>query len=655
MTKSEKREVELMESDIRLHRYLYYNKTARISDQAYDGLIERLKQLNPQSDVIVKEIGAPVPDDSGWQKATHSMRLSSLANAMSIDEFNQWVSRSMISGKVLVAEDKFDGLSVELEYDNGILSRAITRGDGKTGEDITINVKKMKYVQAQLKEKVVASIRGEIMLFKKDFDEINAEIIKNGEKPYANARNAAGGICKRFDGKYSDKLCVIVYDIVSKDVAFTYETEKMDYLSDVLGIVTANYKLLTAAGIIDLRQQYMSSLRDKLSYNIDGLVIKINNIQKQKDLGLHGNGDPKGQVAFKFDAKGVATTLNDIKLTVGRTGAIIPNAVIDPVNIDGSIIKAASIHNFDEVQRLKLGIGDQILVVKAGEIIPQIVEVIKSNGKPYQMPTQCPACGGPVEKGDGAILYCINDNCVGKEFRKVRHWIDVLKKRLSLDGIGISTIEQLYEKGMVKDPADFYKLTENDIANLDRSGDKSAKKIISGLTASKEMDLVTFLTALGIESLGETMAEVISDEYDLYELMDEVKESDLSKISGIGDSRAKDILDSLEQRRSLIEKLMQAGIKIKKASENINLVSNKLQGKSFQVTGAFSKVNPATDKSYKREEWYELVQSHGGAIGRVNKELNYLVAIKSNSNKIKKAATLGIQMISEDEFWKMIE
>ena len=645
-------EIKRLVNAIKLHRYLYYNKQPRITDQAYDGLIERLRQLDPTNEELLKT-GADPDEKNGWPKAEHTMRLSSLNNSMSIEEFRGWAAPHG-PGKIYVGEDKFDGSSLELIYDIGEYVQAITRGNGRRGDDISINAKAMKYVPATITDKSKLSIRGEIMLFKKDFQDINKELIAAGEEPFKNPRNAANGISKNFDGKYLDKLRFVAYDVISSDRTFSWETEKMDFLND-LGFVVATYKLLTAEAVIQLREQYMSSLREQLPYNIDGLVVKLNSITKQKELGLHPNGDPKGQSAFKFDARGVATTLLDIKPTVGRTGVITPNAVIDPVDIDGSKVKAASVCNYDEVKRLGLGIGDTILVIKSGEIIPKIVQVIKSAGKPIEIPTCCPVCHGPVVKEeDSAYLYCDNDECEGQEFRRLRHWVDVLKKRCGLDGIGTSTVEQLYEKDLIKDPADFYQLTVNDIADLDRSGEKSATKIVNSFTKTKEMDVVSFLAALGIPSLGPDLAEAITEEYDLYALLEEVSESDLLKISGIGDSRAHDVMQGLSQRRPLIDKLLKLGIKIKKV-EDVKVESTKLSGKSFQVTGAFTKTNPKTGKSYKREQWYEFVIANGGTISSVNKNLDFLVTIKNSGNKITKANELGIKMLSEDEFWKMVE
>ena len=653
MAKKNKALLERLVKAVRLHKYLYYNKhLPRISDQAYDALINEVKEIDPNH-VVLSEVGVE-PEENGWQKANHLAVMRSLANAMTIDEYTRWSSGSWTKGRCVVAEDKFDGLTIELIYEAGKFAQGITRGNGKVGDDITINVQKMMYFKPTIKDKIKASIRGEILLFKKDFDEINAELAAVGKKPFANPRNAASGICKRFDGKYCDKLRIVVYEIETQNVSFSFETEKMDYLSKACDMVTANYKLLSTSAVVQLRQTYMDGKRDDLPYMIDGLVIKANSIQNQKDLGYHGNGDPKGQIAFKFDARGMVTTLNDIKLTVGRTGVITPNAVIEPVNIDGSMVKAASIHNFDEVERLGIGIGDTIMVIKAGEIIPKITEVITSAGKKFKIPTKCPACGGAVEKDPAeAILRCTNEDCKGREFKALKHWVDLLKKRMHLEDIGESTIEQLYEKGLVKDGADFFKLTVDDITSLDRSGSKSAKKIVKGFGKCKEMDAVTFLAGLGIPSLGTTMAELLTEEYDLFALTNEVTESQLANISGIGPSRAKEIYEGLEKRSALIEKLMEVGVKIKKF-DNVQLVSTKLQGKSFQITGALSETNPDTGKSYKREEWQALVESHGGSISRVNKDLKYLIVIRTSSNKIAKAQKLGIPQISEEDFWAML-
>lgn len=658
-----KERIERLASEIRLHKYLYYNKEPRISDPEYDALVFSLKQLDPDHLELTK-VGPPPDEDSGWSKTVHHHgQMRSLQNAMTVDEFTKWHSTvGRPQGRCCVCEDKFDGLSIELFYENGILCQAITRGDGQIGDDITLNVKLMQYVKTELKEKINASIRGEIMLFKKDFEEINKQIEAEGKKPFANPRNAAAGICKRFDGKFCDKLRVVVYEIISPDVTFSWETEKMDYLAKVLDLTTANYKLVTPQAVVQLRQQYMDEKRDSLPYNIDGLVVKLNSIATQKSCGFTPTGDPKWATAFKFDARGAAATILDIVCTVGRTGVITPNAVIEPVNIDGSTVKAATLHNFDEIERLGIGVGDLVMLYKAGEIIPKVQKVITSAGNPFKTPTVCPKCGGPVVRkksgndDDGAILYCDSEDCEGKDFRRIRHWVDVLKKRVDLENIGESTIEQLYVKGIVKDPADFYTLTIDKVASLERSGEKNATKIVKGFEKCKELDIVTFLAALAIPSLGPTMAETITEEYDLFALLEEVTADDLAKISNIGPQRAKDIMSGLEKRRDLIEKLTSLGVKVKVRSKTpTNLISNKFDGKSFQVTGAISKVNPATKKPYTRDEWYELVQSHGGTISRVNKTLNYLVATRSSSNKIKKAEDLGIIILSEENFWKLLE
>lgn len=655
-----KERIERLVSNIRLHKYLYHTKgEPRISDQEYDALVNTLTQLDPDNDEL-KQVGAPPDEDSGWQKAVHHIsRLRSLQNSMSIPEYQKWLATvGNPQGRCCVCEDKFDGLSIELFYEIGIFCQGITRGDGHIGDDISINVQLMQYFKPELNEKITCSLRGEIMLFLKDFEEINAELIKNNKKPFANPRNAAAGICKRFDGKWCDKLRIVLYDIVSPDINFSWETEKMDYISNSLDLITANYKLVTPQGVIQHRQQYADSIRQSLPYYIDGVVVKLNSVALQKNLGFTNTGDPKWSTAFKFDPRGVATTILNIVCTVGRTGVITPNAVIEPVKIDGSTVKAATLHNFDEIERLGVGIGDTVMLYKAGEIIPKVQKVIESAGHPFATPTVCPKCGGPVSRkddGDGAILYCDSEDCEGKDFRKLRHWVDVLKKRANLENIGESTIEQLYEKDYVKDPADFYTLSIEKIASLDRSGEKNAAKIYKSLEKNKELDLVTFLAALAIPSLGPTIAEVITEEYDLYALMEEVTVDKLSNISNIGPQRAKDIVNGIDKRRNLIEKLMSVGIKIKVISKDINTISNKLAGQSFQITGGISRINPDTRKPYSRDEWYALVQSHGGIISRVNKTLNYLIATRSSSNKIKKAEDLGIKVISEETFWKMID
>ena len=578
------------------------------------------------------------------------MLMNSLANAMNETEFQQkFTSIFGSNGKNYVVEDKFDGVAIELVYEEGELVQGITRGDGRVGDDIFVNVQKMKFVKQSLPEKIDASIRGEVIMLKTDFERVN----QLSDKLFANPRNAANGISKRFDGKFSEYLMVVVYDIISPDVSFSFETEKMDYLNHTLKLVTANYKLLTSLGVLDLRKQYMEKTRDTLPYNIDGLVVKVNSIQTQKTAGLYSNNDPKGQIAFKFDPRGVATVLKDIIPEVGRTGVITPNAVLEPINIDGAMVKAASLHNYDEIERLGVGIGDTVIVIKSGEIIPKITGVIKSVGKPAKAPTECPVCKSKLQK-EGAYLKCVNPDCGGQEFRKLRHWIDVMKKRMDLEDIGESLIEQLNEKGIIHDPADFYKLTIEKIASLDRSGEKSATKIVNGLERCKEIDLITFLTALAIPTLGETLAELLADEYTLDQLLNDVTEADLSKIDNIGENRAKDILTGLHNRKVLIKKLKDLGVVIKKP-EKMEIVSNKLANKSFQITGPMSKINPKTGQNYKREEFYDVVLTHGGRVERVGKGLDYLIVCRASGNKIAKAEKFGIKTISEDDFWTMVD
>jgi len=319
------------------------------------------------------------------------------------------------------------------------------------------------------------------------------------------------------------------------------------------------------------------------------------------------------------------------------------------------MVKAASVHNYDEVARLGLGVNDTVLVIKAGEIIPKIVEVIEPKGKKFKAPTKCPACGGPLTKEeDKALLYCNNEDCSGQEFRRLRHWIDVMKKQMDLENIGESLIEQLNEAGLVHDPSDFYRLTVEDIASLDRSGEKTAKKIVKGLQKCKDLDIVSFLTALAIPALGNSIAELLAEDYTVDQLLDEATEADLSRLEGIGDSRAADILNGLKKRRKLIDKLKTVGVSIKKA-EKPQVVSMSLNGKSFQITGALTKINPKTQKNYKRDDFNSIVEANGGEVKRVGKDLDYLVVCKASSNKISKAEKFGVKTISEDQFWQMIE
>jgi DNA ligase (NAD+) len=543
-----------------------------------------------------------------------------------------------------------DGSSIDLEYSTGKLISAITRGDGFIGEQILSNVKKMKNVKTYIKG-FTGSLRGEIFLFANDYEMLNKKLIAEGSKPLSNPRNGATGIAKRYDGTNAEYLTILYYDLDSKDLSFTTEDQKMEYIELKLGLKVCFYDVVSVEKAITYYDQYEDGERANTPYDIDGLVFKTNNISYQKSLGKLGE-NPKGQIAWKFTSMKAETEIIDIEWSLGNR-RMTPVGIMKPVQCGGVMISRASLSNLSLFKDMNLGKGDKVLISRRNDVIPHIESVIESKGNTFKIPTQCPSCNEKLVE-DGKFLICPNDNCDGLAIRNLRKWID----KLEIMDIGESIITSLFNHGFLEDPSDFYKLSTNDIASIDGLGRKSADKIIEHLEEKKEIPLPIFIAALNMTDFSTSTAEsLVENGIDTIDKMFTATLEDLVAIKGIEAKTASQIIKGLKEKKQIIQNLFSVGIKIKeKENKVMSKKGSKLSGKSFCFTGKIEKIDDNGDR-YTRDKMTELVIENGGDVAdSVRKGLTYLVQAdpNSHSSKTKKALQMGVEILSESDFFKMI-
>lgn len=617
---------------------LYYNNNERdISDQEYDGLKDTLRSLS--KDFVPKEgskadeklsiriedaltrVGAPPPKDGEWPKLVHEEVMSSLNKVNLPEELLDWHEKCGNAEEYLITE-KLDGISVSLKYDNSILQSGGTRGDSNVGENITRNVKKMQGIPVSLTEKFTGHIRGEIVLCHSDFEEHFTD--------KANPRNAASGTAKRTDGYKSQYLTVLTYTIHGKD--FDREDQAFEYLK-TLGFKIPNYFVGTIQDAIEIWKRYMSTDRQALNYDIDGLVIRINNRAKQFALGEE-NHRPKGAIAFKFDAPETRTIVNDIIIQVGDTGRITPIAVFDEVELLGVKITRASLHNFSLVKELGVNIGSEILIIRANDVIPQVKQVTKECNGYFPTPTKCPSCGSELIT-NGEYLVCPNKGtCPAQVIGHLNKWV----KELGILEWGEAILTKLINSGKVKDVYDLYTLKEDDIKTLDRMGEKGAKKLILELDKYRNITLENFLGGLCIDGVAtSTVKSVIDYGYDTLEKIFKLTSNQLEQIPGFGEKRAQAFHDGLIENSERINSIIKAGVSIKER------VTGNLTGKSFAVTGT---------TELPRKELIKFIEDNGGEYKKsVGKDCSYLIIADPNSTSSKAVAArkIGIKLITEQD------
>lgn len=621
-----KNRIQELETKVFKARTDYYNNQPTVSDKVFDAWVDELRLLDPTSKAVTA-IGAPfIP--SAWLKAKHQIPMGSLDKVNLPVELTKW-SNDMAGNELLFVTEKLDGLSIEVIYEDGSLVQAITRGDGETGEDVTVNVVKMGGVHSHLKHKFTGSLRGEIIM-KKSIHQKHFALS-------ANPRNAASGTCKRLDGVGVDHLNILFYQVLG-DVDFKTEIKQFQWLASQ-GLDAPNYwSFKTVAEVNAHWRDYQDTKRDKLDYDIDGLVIRINDMAKQMSLG-DKDMRPKGVIAFKFDNESRESVIRDIIWQVGNSGRLTPVATVDPVVLVGATVTRASIYNLSYIEELGLDVGATVLVSRANDVIPRIEELVKGTGTVAKAPDNCPCCGVSTLMV-GENLTCTNsEGCLPQITGRIKNWI----KELNLLEWGDTLIEKLVESDKVLTVANLYTLKVDDMANLDRMGKKSAQKCYDILWQNVEVPLEVFLGALSIPSIGQSTIKLIMKAgCDTLEKFGQLSYTEFEQVSGVGPVKAKLLSDGLKNNQQLILNLLANGVKIK------DIAVGKLTGKSFAITGTLS---------IKRAEVEKMIVDNGGELkNSVGKNLSYLIIAdpQSASSKAQAARKMGTVLINESQFLELI-
>ena len=658
-----KTRINKLKAEIAHHRYLYHVKdTQEISDAALDSLKHELEELEREHPELITP-DSPTQRISGqaldkFKKVEHSQRMLSFNDVFSLEELKDWATRikklAPTDNFEYFTELKFDGLAVSLIYENGLFKIGSTRGDGRVGEDVTMNLRTIDSIPLKLrsskylnKSKTI-EVRGEVIMEKKIFEKINTEQRKKGEPEYANPRNIAAGSIRQLDSKIaaSRNLEFMAYDLVT-DLGETTHEKKHQILNE-LGFKTDKYaKICKNLEDVEKFKEQGMKIRDKLAYWIDGIVIQVNNIKLFKKLGIVGKA-PRAAIAYKFPAEQVTTVVDDIQVQVGRTGALTPVAHLKPVKVAGTTVSRATLHNEDEIKRLGLKIGDTVIIEKAGDVIPDIIKVLlklrPKTAKSFHFPKKCPVCGSEVVRRDGeAAHYCTNPKCFAQEKLQIYHFVS--KKAFDMDGLGPQIIDQLINEGLISNAADLFNLKIGDLEPLERFAEKAAANLIESIQNSKKITLGRFIYALGIKGVGEEMALDLANYFgSLNKIMHATKEN-LDKMHSIGEKTSKNIFNYFQDKKSLelLDELKNSGIQITNPEISQN---KKLQDKSFVITGTLDNMT--------RDEAKEKIRTQGGNISSsVSKNTDYVIAGENPGSKYAKAKKLGVKIIDEGEFLKL--
>jgi DNA ligase (NAD+) len=661
------KQVERLRAEIRRHEYQYFvADDPEISDAAFDRLVNQLKQLeaaHPElltPDSPTQRVGGAPRE--GFQTFRHKTPMVSLDNAFSLEDlqaFDRRVRELIGREKIdYVCEHKFDGLSMSLVYEKGTLVRGITRGDGATGEDVTPNAKTIRSIPLSIDPVILKKaglpgsfeVRGEAMMTRKAFEELNEQQEQLGGKQFANPRSAAAGAVRVLDPTItaSRRLDFFAYYLlVDGRVPKRRHSEVLEALNVLQFKVSKDWKLCHG---IDEAEKYISqwdSRREKLPYEIDGIVIKVDEIGLQNELGYTAKA-PRWAIAYKYPAHQETTVVNEIKIQVGRTGVLTPVAHLEPVQVGGVKVSRSTLHNMDEIERLGLHAGDTVVVERAGEVIPHVVKVVKhgKEEKRFRMPEKCPVCGTRVHHIEGEVAYrCVNVSCPARRRESILHFAG--RHAMNIDGLGDKLVDQLVEKGLVKDAADLYKLRLDDLAGLERMAEKSAQNLLNEIAASKKNSLSRLIYALGIRFVGERTAQLLANHFGSMDEMTKATSEQLTEVAEVGPKVAEGVLEFFSEaaNRKLIERLRAAGVNMK--SERQVPMSAKLAGKTFVFTG--------TLVHRTREEAEALVAAHGGkAGGSVSKKTSYVVVGTDPGSKYDKAKSLAVPILEEAQFEKLI-
>ncbi len=686
-----KNRIQKLRKEIDRHRHLYHVlDVPEISDEVYDSLLEELRKLEEK---FPEFFSATSPTQrigdrplEKFEKVRHQVRQWSFDDIFSFAELEKWeekvlrmvekqssalnLKKPIFENLEYICELKIDGLKIILTYEKGKFMRGATRGDGAIGEDVTSNIKTIGSVPLELEKPLDLIVVGECWLSKSELTRINEERRKKGEALFANSRNAAAGAVRQLNPRVaaSRRLDSFIYDIdyfkagnlASQKLPETQKKE-LQLLGDLGFKVNPHYKLCRNVREIEEFYQSWTDKRNKQNYEIDGIVIKVNATLIQEALGYTGKS-PRWGVAYKFPAAQVATVVEDIKVQVGRTGALTPVAHLRPVLVAGSTVSRATLHNEDEIKRLDVKIGDTVVLHKAGDVIPEIIEVIENlrtgKEKVFKMPRICPICGSPAERRSGeAATYCTNQKCFAVENEKIIHFVS--KKGFNIDGMGERIVEQLMNEGLVTNMAEIFELEVGDLEPLERFAEKSTKNLIKSISESKKISLEKFLYALGIRFVGEETAVLIAKESGglgklgdlgcLGSELKEISEEQWREIKGIGEKSAESLVKWFNDKENinLLEKMHRAGVEIALPGTADQTSSTDLAGKTFVLTGEL--------KNFTRDAAKDMIRKAGGAVSSsVSRKTDYVLAGENPGSKYEKAKALGVKILNEEEFLGML-
>lgn len=668
MAKSVGTEIEKLRKEIRHHEYRYYVlNDPEISDFEFDKLMGRLRGLEEQHPELVapdsptQRVGGQPAEE--FPKVRHSVAMLSLDNTYSVDELKDFDRRVReLSGRSsveYVGELKLDGLSMALTYESGVLVRGVTRGDGQVGEEVTGNVKTIRSVPLRIDAKKLEAIgrakrfevRGEVIMTHAAFEQMNAQREAAGESKFANPRNAAAGSMRQLDPHIvaERKLDMYIYQlVVDGRPPLSRHSKTLDTLARMGFKVNPYRKLCRSFDQLLAYIQEWELKRDSLDYEIDGIVVKVDDTRLWEELGATAKS-PRWAVAYKYPARQATTRVVEIRAQVGRTGTLTPVADLEPVDVGGVTVSHATLHNMDEIERLGVKVGDTVLIQRAGEVIPQVLKVVKHapDGREFRMPKKCPVCGGDVHRVEDEVAYrCVNTACPAQLKESLLHFAG--RRAMNVDGLGDALVDQLVDKGLVRDVAGLYDLTHEQLANLERMGDKSAQNLIEEIENSKKIEPARVIFAIGIRFVGERTAQFLADHFGSLDKLARASEEELCEVEEVGPRIAQSIRDYFSEKRNrdVIERLRKAGLQFEQ--KRARRAEGKLTGKQFVLTG--------TLPTYSRDDAKRMIEEAGGRVtGSVSKKTDYVVVGADPGSKFEKARSLGVRTIDEAELVTLLK
>lgn len=659
-----KSEIDRLREELRYHEYKYYvEDNPEISDSEYDELMNRLIELEEEFPEFKSEDspsarvgGRPI---DAFEKVEHSQQMLSLDNAFNGEDLKGFASRveknlAAVTEYDYIVEHKIDGLALIIRYENGSLKLALTRGDGQVGENVTANVKTIAAIPLKLNRELDIELRGEVYIPEDRFKELNEKRLDAGQEPFANPRNAAAGSIRQLDPKIAAErpLSFLAYDIINLEAGEQVKThlDELELLEEAGFKVGWYQQERSVERIIEICNNWIEK-EEELNYGIDGMVIKLNQLELREELGSTSKA-PRWAIAYKFPAQQKTTFVKDIIISIGRTGALTPTAILEPVEVDGSTVSRATLHNEDEIRRKDVRIGDKVLIQKAGDIIPEVVKVIKDvrtgDEQEFIMPDSCPACGSEVFKDpDEAVHRCLNVGCPAKLREKIIHFAS--RDAMNIDGLGPSIIDKLLEAELISDFGDLYYLEHGELADLERLGDKSAQNLLDALKRSKERPFDRVIYALGIRHVGSRTASLVTEEFSSIDELKDARIQDLSAINEVGEVIAESIVNFFanDENLEVINKLADAGIKMR-LEEDKDEVKEIFSGMNFVLTGSLD--------NYTRKEAKEIIEDRGGRVtSAVSSKTDILLVGANPGSKLGQAEENDVRIIDETEFENLLK